>query len=307
LLDRSLIRYALVAVLAAVVTIALKGAAYTMTGSVAILSDAFESLVNLVTSVTAVVVLGIAARPADEEHAYGHSKAEYFASGFEGALILFAAASIGYTGIRRLLDPVPLEAVGTGLAITLAATLINLAAGRFLLATGRRHHSIALEAGGQHLMVDVWTSLAVVVGVGVAAVSGWGWLDPLLGLLVAVHIIRTGLHLLSRSMLGLLDTALPESTRSEIMEILREERDQGIQFHAVRTRQAGAWHFISFHVLVPGDWTVQRGHDLLERIEERIRLAVPNSTVFTHLEPLEDPLSFEDTELRRKRRDQPDR
>jgi len=300
-LDRSLIRYALVAVAAAVTTIALKTMAYAMTGSVAILSDAFESMVNLVTSITAVVVLGIAARPADEEHAYGHSKAEYFASGFEGALILFASGIIGFTAVRRLLDLTPLESVGEGLAITLLATTVNFLAGRFLLGVGRRHHSIALEAGGHHLMVDVWTSLAVVMGVTVTAITGWLWLDPLIGVAVAIHIVRTGMHLVSRSMLGLLDTALPEETRQEILGILEEQRSEGIQYHAVRTRQAGAWHFISFHVLVPGDWSVQRGHDLLERIEERIRLAVPNSTVFTHLEPLEDPVSWEDIELRRRR------
>jgi cation diffusion facilitator family transporter len=300
-LDRSLIRYALVAVVAALTTIALKTTAYAMTGSVAILSDAFESLVNLVTSITAVVVLGIAARPADEEHAYGHSKAEYFASGFEGALILFASGIIGFTAVRRLLDLTPLESVGEGLAITLLATTVNFLAGRFLLGVGRRHHSIALEAGGHHLMVDVWTSMAVVAGVAVTAVTGWSWLDPLIGVAVALHIVRTGMHLVSRSMLGLLDTALPEETRQEILGILEEQRSDGIQYHAVRTRQAGAWHFISFHVLVPGEWSVQRGHDLLERIEERIRLAVPNSTVFTHLEPLEDPVSWEDVELRRRK------
>jgi cation diffusion facilitator family transporter len=300
-LDRSLIRYALVAVVAALTTIALKTTAYAMTGSVAILSDAFESTVNLVTSITAVVVLGIAARPADEEHAYGHSKAEYFASGFEGALILFAAGIIGFTAVRRLLDLTPLESVGEGLAITLLATTVNFLAGRFLLGVGRRHHSIALEAGGHHLMVDVWTSMAVVAGVAVTAVTGWSWLDPLIGVAVALHIVRTGMHLVSRSMLGLLDTALPEETRQEILGILEEQRSDGIQYHAVRTRQAGAWHFISFHVLVPGEWSVQRGHDLLERIEERIRLAVPNSTVFTHLEPLEDPVSWEDVELRRRK------
>jgi len=298
-LQGPLIRYALIAVVAAIATIGLKGTAYFLTGSVGILSDAFESLVNLVTSVTAVVVLGIAARPADEEHSYGHSKAEYFASGFEGALILFAAASIAFAAIRRLMDPVPIESVATGLTITLIATAINFAGARFLLRAGSRHHSIALEAGGHHLMVDVWTSLAIVMGVATAAGTGWHWLDPLLGLAVAVNIVRIGVGLVRRSMLGLLDTALPESIRLEIMAILKEHSGEGIQYHAVRTRQAGAWHFISFHVLVPGDWTVQRGHDLLERIEEQIRLAVPNSTIFTHLEPLEDPVSWEDTELKR--------
>jgi cation diffusion facilitator family transporter len=302
---RSLIRYALIAVAAAIVTIVLKGGAYLVTGSVAILSDAIESLVNLVTSIMALVVLAIAARPADEEHAYGHTKAEYFASGFEGALILFAALTIGYAGIVRLLDPVALSAVPLGLAVTATATLVNVGAARILFAAGKRFRSIALEAGAHHLMVDVWTSAAVIAGVAIASVTGWYWLDPALGLAVAVNIVRTGFGLLRRSLLGLLDTSLPEETRRRIEEVLERERLDGIQYHALRTRQAGSWRFISVHILVPGHWTVQRGHDRLEEIEERIRDAIPDSTVFTHLEPLEDPLSFQDTGLERDERPRP--
>lgn len=298
-MTRSLTRYALPAVAAAVATIALKGAAYLLTGSVAILSDALESVVNLVTSLIALVVLGIAARPADDDHAYGHTKAEYFASGFEGALILVAAGSIAFASVGRLFDPVALEDPWTGLLITAIASVVNLLAARQLFRAGRRFRSIALEASAHHLMVDVWTSVAVIVGLAAATWLGWARLDPLLALIVAGNIVFTGVRLVRASMLGLLDTSLPEETRRDINKVLDANRPEGVEFHALRTRQAGAWAFISVHVLVPGEWTVQRGHDLLEDLEERIREVVPESTVFTHLEPIEDPLSWGDTELRR--------
>lgn len=288
-----------VAVVAALLTIGLKGGAYLLTDSVAILSDALESLVNLVASLIALVVLAIAARPADEQHSYGHTKVEYFASGFEGALILFTALSIGYASISRLFAPPVLDEVGVGLAITALATVINLAAARLLFRAGRRHHSVALESGAQHLMTDVWTSVGVIGGVAVASATGWLVLDPIIALIVAVNILTTGIDLLRRSTLGLIDTALPAETRKLISRILDEHRPEGVEYHALRTRQAGMLRFISFHILVPGDWTVKRGHDLLEDLEERIRSAVPHSTVFTHLEPVEDPLSWQDTELRR--------
>jgi len=296
---RSLLRPALIAVVAALLTIGLKGGAYLLTDSIAILSDALESLVNLLTSLMALVILGIAVRPADEEHAYGHTKLEYFASGFEGALILITAVWIGFAAVRRLLDPVALTEVGTGVVITAAATVINLLAARRLFDAGQRYRSITLESGAHHLMTDVWTSLGVVVGVVLTSWTGWVYLDPLIALVVAANIVTTGASLIRRSTLGLIDTALPEETRQEITRILDEHRLDGVQYHALRTRQAGMWRFISFHILVPGDWSVQRGHDLLEEIESRIREAVPDSTVFTHLEPIEDPLSWKDTGLRR--------
>lgn len=294
-----LTRYAAIAVAAAIVTIGLKVAAYLFTGSVAILSDSLESLVNLATAVIALVVLAVASRPADEDHAYGHTKAEYFGSGFEGAMIVFAAVTVAFAAVGRLIDPEPLDSVPEGIAFTLLATIVNLIAARAMGTAGKRFGSIALEAGAQHLMVDVWTSLAVVIGVFVTASTGFERLDPIIGLAVAVNIVRTGYTLIRRSLLGLLDTALPEETRRLIADILEKHRPSGAQYHAVRTRQAGSWRFISFHILVPGDWTVQRGHDLLEAIEEEIRAAIPNCTVFTHLEPIEDPLSWQDTGLRR--------
>jgi cation diffusion facilitator family transporter len=295
-------RYALISIGAAVATIALKAGAYLLTGSVGLLSDAFESFVNLAAAVVALLALGVAARPADEEHAYGHGKAEYFASGFEGALIVVAAISIAAAAIPRLISPQPVHDVWIGLVISLAASVINLGTARVLFQAARRYDSIALEADAHHLMTDVWTSVAVVAGVALTALTGWNRLDPVLALAVAAQVIRLGFKLLSRSLLGLLDTALPEPVRAHIVRILESHELQGVAYHALRTRQAGARRFISFHILVPGDWTVQRGHDLLERIEEEVRAAIPNSTVFTHLEPLEDPVSFEDTRLEREAR-----
>lgn len=279
--------------------ILLKGGAYLLTGSVGLLSDALESVVNLVAAVVAMIALSIAALPADEEHAYGHNKAEYFSSGFEGGLILVAALSIAYVAVRRLLHPQAIEAAGEGLAISAVASIVNLGVARVLFQAGRQHRSIALEADARHLMADVWTSAGVIAGVGAAALTNWRVLDPLVGLAVAANILRTGVQLLRRSALGLLDTALPEATRKEILAVLDSYATDGVHYHALRTRQAGRWRFISFHVLVPGDWTVQRGHDLLERIENAVRARVPLSTVFTHLEPIEDPLSFEDQHLER--------
>ena len=299
----SLKRYALLSLAAAVATIALKATAFVVTGSVGLLSDALESVVNLVAALIALYALTVAARPADEEHAYGHNKAEYLASGFEGGLILVAAVGIGAAAIIRLIDPRPIEDVGIGAVVAIGAGLINLGAARVLGEAGRKYDSITLEADARHLMTDVWTSAGVVAGVVAAQLTGWHRLDPILALCVAASILWTGVSLVRRSMLGLLDTGLPEPLRSEIYRVLDAHREGGVEYHALRTRQAGARRFISFHILVPGDWSVQRGHDLLETIEEEIRIAVPRSTVFTHLEPLEDPVSFEDTRLERERRE----
>lgn len=295
----SLRRYALASILAALITIGLKGGAYFLTGSVGILSDALESLVNLLAAVIALIALSVAARPADEDHAYGHNKAEYFASGFEGGLILVAAGSIAYTSIARLLAPRSIDAPVLGLAVSGFASLINLAVALVLARAGRRFESITLEADARHLMTDVWTSAGVIGGVGIAAATGWTVLDPIVALVVAANIVRTGIDLLRRSALGLLDTALPENVRGQIDQVLAAHEEAGVHFHALRTRRAGRWRFVSFHVLVPGDWSVQRGHDLLERIEGEIRERVPFCTIFTHLEPIEDPVSWDDQRLER--------
>jgi cation diffusion facilitator family transporter len=295
----SLTRFAWLSIAAAVLTIGLKATAYWLTGSVGLLSDALESLVNLAAAVVALLMLTLAAQPADAEHAYGHSKAEYFSSGVEGALILVAAASIGWAAWSRLLDPQPIEQVGLGLVVSVAASLLNFAVARILLAAARRHHSISLEADAHHLMTDVWTSAGVLVGIGAVALTGWDRLDPVIALLVAANIIWTGVQLVRRSALGLLDTALPQDEREAVQQILARYTQPELQFHALRTRQAGARRFVSFHVLVPGSWTVRQGHTLLEQIERDIRAALPNTTVFTHLEALEDPTSWQDTTLDR--------
>jgi cation diffusion facilitator family transporter len=297
--ERSLLRFAWLSIAAAVVTIALKGIAWWLTGSVGLLSDALESFVNLAAATFTLYVLAIAARPPDEEHAYGYSKAEYFGSGFEGTLILVAAGLIAAAAIERLLHPQPLASVGAGLAVNAAAGVVNFAVARVLLAAGRKHRSIALEADARHLLADVWTSAGVIVGVAAVAATGWLWLDPLLALAVAGNILWWGVRLMRRSALGLLDRALPEADRRAIDAALEPYRAQGIEFHALRTRAAAGRSFVSMHVLVPGAWSVQRGHDAVEEIEEKVRAAVPGATVFTHLEPREDPASYRDVRLDR--------
>ncbi|MDQ3388461.1 MAG: cation diffusion facilitator family transporter [Gemmatimonadota bacterium] len=295
----SLKRYAALSIAAALATIALKGGAYLLTGSVGLLSDAVESLVNLLAAIAALFALEIAARPEDDEHAYGHTKAEYFASGFEGALVLVAAGSIVVAAVGRLIDPQPIQEVGIGVAISIVASLINYGVAKVLLRAGRHHGSVALEADAQHLMTDVWTSAGVVVGLGAVAFTGWTRLDAVIAILVAGNIVRTGVLLLRRSMHGLLDSGLPEGERSAVASILGAHAIKGVEFHALRTQQAGVRRFVSFHMLVPGEWTVQRGHDLLEEVESQIRGALPNATLFTHLEPIEDPVSFQDERLER--------
>ena len=298
--DRALLhRYAIVSILAALATIGLKGYAYFITGSVGLLSDAFESLVNLAAGFVALIALTAAARPEDDDHRYGHSKAEYFSSGFEGALIMLAAASILYAAVGRLITPRPIEQVALGVGISVIASTINLLVAQILFRAGRRHHSITLEADAHHLMTDVWTSVGVIVGIWAAARTGWHRLDPIVAIAVALNIVRAGMGILRRSLMGLLDTAIPDELQRKIVDILARHTASGVRFHALRTRQAGARLFVDFHVLVPGDWSVQRGHDLLEKIEEEVRATVPNCSVFTHLEPIEDPVSFADVRLER--------
>ena len=296
----SLERFAWLSIAAAIATIALKTLAWWLTGSVGLLSDALESVVNLAAALLALSMLRLAASPPDEEHPYGFSKAEYFAAGIEGALIVLAAAGILFTAIPRLLQPEPLEAPLLGLSVSAAASLINLGAAVVLLRAGKKHGSITLEADGRHLMTDVWTSVGVIAGVALVFATGWLRLDPLVALAVAVHIIWTGLGLVRRSASGLLDAAIPQADRDAIQRVLEEYSKQGVNFHAVRTRRAAARRFVSFHLLVPDRWSVSRAHRLSEEIEARIRLAVPSASVFTHIEPISDPASYEDQELDRR-------
>lgn len=293
------IRFALLSVAAALVTFVLKLVAWQLTGSVTLLSDALESVANLAAALVAVASVSVSARPADEEHAYGHTKVEYFAGGLEGGLILVAAVGIGANAVDRFFHPMPLTGFSAGLSVSAVASLINLVVARLLLRAAGRYHSVALEADGHHLMSDVWTSVAAVGGLTLVKLTGWTWLDPSLGLLLAFHIVFTGLKLVHQSMLGLMDTGVPPEELAKIKDILAGYEKQGLQWHALRTREAGARRFASVHLLVPGEWTVQRGHDLAEEVEAALRQAVPRLHVLTHLEPMEDPASFRDATLER--------
>ena len=296
-----LTRYAWLSIAAALVTFALKMAAWWFTGSVGLLSDGLESLVNLAAAVIALVTLKVAATPADDDHAYGHTKVEYFSSGMEGGLIVLAAVGIAWTATTRLLHPEPLEAVGLGLWLSTGASLINLAVARVLSRVGKKAHSVTLQADADHLMTDVWTSVAVIVAVGLVALTGWHVLDPLIGLALAAHIVFVGIRLVRQALLGLMDTGLGEEDMAVLNEVLDRYRTGGVDFHALRTRQAGAWRFMSVHLLVPGDWTVTRGHELSEQIENELRERLPRLTALTHLEPVEDPVSYEDLPEKREK------
>jgi cation diffusion facilitator family transporter len=296
----NLTRFARLSIGAAILTIALKTTAYWLTGSVSLLSDALESLVNLVAALMALAMLTVAARPPDEMHAFGYGKAEYFSSGLEGSLILLAAGGIAWTAVPRILAPQPLEHIGIGLTVSVLASAVNFWVARVLMNAGKEYRSITLEADAHHLMTDVWTSAGVVLGVGAVALTGWVRLDPIIALIVAANILRIGWQLLGRSVRGLMDVTLPAAERGAIKQVLHQYESQGIQYHALRTRQAGTRSFISLHVLVPGEWTVQHGHDLLEHLERDIRAAVPGAQLVTHLEPQGDPAAWEDIELDRE-------
>jgi len=297
--ERPLTHYALLSLAVAVVTFFLKLAAWRLTGSVGLLSDALESLANVAAALIAYGSLALAARPADEDHAYGHTKVEYFAGGCEGLFILAAAVGIGWNAVGRLLAPEPLEMVGVGLVVSVVASLLNLVVARVLFRVARARHSVALEADAQHLMTDVWTSVAVVLAVGLVVMTGWDWLDPVVGLLLTAHIIVSGVKLMHAAMLGLIDTGLPAGELARARGILEAYGERGVHWHALRTRQAGTRRFLSVHLLMPGAWTIARGHAEAEEIEAALRAAVPRLTVFTHLEPVEDPVSWEDTGLDR--------
>ena len=295
-----LTRYAWLSVLTAIVIILLKVGAYWLTGSIGFLSDALESGANIIAAVITLVALTVAARPPDREHAFGHSKAEYLSSGAEGTLILVAAVVIAVQAVQRLFDPQPLAQVGLGVAVSAVAAAINFGVARVLLRAGTRHRSAALTADADHLLTDVWTSLGVIVAVALVGLTGWLWLDPIIGLLVALQIILTGLKLMRLSINGLLDASLPADEVARVTGILDGYAPRGIGYHALRTRQAGAQRFVSFHLLVPGSWSVQQGHELLEEIERDIRHQLEPVNVLGHIEPSEDPVSLEDDALFRR-------
>src|SRR5436190_5104309 len=293
-------RYAWLSIAAAVATIGLKTLAWWLTGSVGLLSDALESLVNLAAALLALSMLRLAAAPPDADHPYGFSKAEYFSAGIEGALIVIAAGGIVWAAVPRLIAPRELDMPFAGLTLTVLASAINLAVAITLLRAGRAHHSITLEADGRHLLTDVWTSAGVIAGVALVYATGWLQLDAIVAIAVALHILWTGFGLVRRSVSGLLDPAISAEDQREVEELIGEyARRYGVWFHAVRTRQAGARRFVSFHLLVPDAWTVARAHQLSEEIEARMRAMVPNAAIFTHIEPISDPASYDDQGLDR--------
>jgi cation diffusion facilitator family transporter len=293
-------KYAWLSVGTAVLTIGIKYVAYLITGSAGLFSDALEGIVNLVAALVVLTTLKIIEQPPDETHPYGHDKAEYFSSGIEGTLIVIASLTILYTSIQRLLNPQPLEQVGLGLILALVASGINFFVGQLLIRTGKTHDSISIEADGKHLMSDVWTSVGVVIGVGIAGLTGLVWLDPVVAIIVGLKIGWEGVLIFSRSSQGLMDSAIDPKERTVIETILATYCRDGVEWHALRTRQSGSRRFISVHVLVPGDWTVQQGHDLLENIETDIRSQINHCSVFTHVEPIEDPRAFVDQNLVRQ-------
>lgn len=289
------VRYAWLTVAAAIATLILKAAAAYITGSVGILSDAMESTINLASSILLVVILKIAHAPPDMDHPWGHDKAEYFANGVQGTLILFAGGSIIFTAVNRFFDPRMLEAPGIGLGLAALAGVVNLVTARFLKARGKVLHSHAMKGEADHLMADVWTSIAVLVGVGLVYVTDTPWLDPLAALVVSVIILVTGARLVGKSISGLMDTAMPAPVLEKVVGVLESYREEHeIDYHALRTRVAGARSFVYVHILVPGAWSVKKGHDLLDDLEAEIAEHVPGVNVLTHLEPLEEPSSFQD-------------
>lgn len=300
----SLTRFAWLSIGAAILTMGLKSLAYGLTGSVGLLSDAIESGVNLAGGIMALAMLTVAARPADEDHPYGHGKAEYFSSGVEGTLIFIAAISIAVTAVERLINPKPLEQMGLGLGVSVLASLVNWAVARLLLKVARKRNSITLEANAYHLLTDVWTSVAVVAGIGLVAITGWNRLDPLMAILVAANIVWTGTRIVRRSIGGLMDKALPADEQAILQTIINRYVKAEVKCHQVATRQAGSRRFVSLHVLVPGAWTVQRGHELLNRLEKDIVQALPSTVVSSHLESLEDPSSWHEENPMKSERSQ---
>ncbi|MCX7089316.1 MAG: cation diffusion facilitator family transporter [Methylococcales bacterium] len=308
--SKSLTKYAWLSIAAAIATIALKSYAYWLTDSVGLLSDALESLINLVAAIIMLVVLNISSRPPDADHAYGHEKVEYFSSGAEGIMILLAAFSICIAAWGRLSAPQPLQQLDIGIAISVVASVINLIVAKILITVGKKHQSITLESDGKHLMTDVWTTVGIILGIALIytanhfeisrnyalqlGMNGWEILDPIIAILVAINIVWAGLQLIRRTVAGLLDTALSIEDQQLIVTALEQfTTSHDIAYHALRTRYAGARRFMSVHILVPGNWTVKEGHDLVELIEQQIMTLFDNIDIDTHIEPIEDSVSWQ--------------
>jgi len=296
-------RFAWLSVAAAIVVLGLKLAAWKISGSVGLLSDALESLTNLGGATMALLMLRLAAQPPDDGHAYGHGKAEYFSSGFEGMLIFLAAGLIAWQAVPRLVAPEPIDSAGIGLAIAAVATVINFVVARVLRGAAKRYGSITLDADARHLMTDVWTTVGVIAGVGLVALTGWLRLDALVALAVAVNVLWEGFRLIHEAAMGLMDAAWPEEEQQMLHQVLDSFRAQAapgeIEFHALRTRVAASRRFVEFHVLVPGAWSVKQGHDMVERLEDALHERLERLTIATHLEPSDDPRSYGDEGLDR--------
>lgn len=293
-LGPSLVRFGLLSVAAALLAMGLKAAGYLLTGSIGLLSDALESVVNLAASTIALGALIVAARPADESHPHGHGKVEHVAAAIEGAMIIVAALAIVVASVDRLIRPRELEQLGVGLALMAAAALVNLAVGTVLVRAGRQHRSVALEGDGHHLLADVWTTVGVVGGLATVALTGWERLDPIVALGVSVHIGLTGLRVLRTGVDGLMDASLSDEDRTTVEAIFERVTGPEVTYHALRTRRSGRARFVSAHLLVPGRWTVQRSHDLTEALEAEVAAALPGASLLVHVEPIEDPASYDD-------------
>ncbi|MFO0704008.1 MAG: cation diffusion facilitator family transporter [Patescibacteria group bacterium] len=292
--DKNLSKVASVSIFAAIITILLKFIAYQATGSVGLFSDALESIVNLLAASFTMIMLSISAKPADDDHTYGHTKAEYFASIVEACFITLASLGIGYAAINRIMHPSDIAQGWTGIGLSAAASLINAGVAFYLFGVAKKHNSLALEADAHHLMTDVWTSVGVIVGIVIVILTGFSIVDPIIALIVALNIVKTGFDLVKRSVDGLMDKSISESDLAKIKLVLSKYEEKGVRFHALRSRMSGQKAFASVHVLVPGNWSVQKGHDMLEELEKEVRQDVHGLSFFTHIEPKEDAKSFED-------------
>jgi len=279
-------RYVRLSIYAAVATITLKLVAWWISDSVGLLSDALESFVNLAGAVFALAMIQVASEPPDEGHPFGHSKAEYFSSGFEGTLIFIAAGTILFTALPRILHPQPLMSLGIGLWFSAASTALNLVVSLTLAKAAKRLRSVALDADARHLMADVWTSVGVIIALFGVALTGWNWLDPLIAVAVAAHILVEGFRLMRGAADGLMDQALPAADVIRIEKLLDGYAARGVRYTGLKTRSAGSQRFVHLNVRVPGDWRVDTSHELLDEIEERIAAALGDAQVTTHLEPL---------------------
>lgn len=280
-------RFMWLSIAAAAITIALKITAAWVTGSVGFFSDAIESVINLVAAVVGLWALKLAAKPADANHNFGHAKAEYFSAQVEGAMILVAAIIIIVTAIGRILDPQPVDQLGIGLLFSVISTLVNLAVGLVLVRSGKKYRSSTLSADGRHLLTDVWTTVGVIVGMALVALTGWEVLDPIVALIVGANILFTGYRLLRGAMQGLLSEALPADELEVVNAFLRRfEEEHGVEFTSVRTAAFGRDRLLNIIMQVPGSWTVSQSHELADATENGLAQALGGAETTVHIEPL---------------------